>query len=36
LMIAIPLIIYQFRKPSWMPVKDINKNSELVETSYLH
>lgn len=29
LMIAVPLIIYQFRKPHWMPVKDIHKNTRI-------
>ncbi len=29
IMIAIPLIIYQFRKPHWMPVRDIHKDPEL-------
>jgi putative glutamate/gamma-aminobutyrate antiporter len=36
LMVAIPLVIYQFRKPVWMPVKDINKDPEVLETPYLH
>lgn len=36
LMIAIPLIIYQFRKPHWMPANNIHKNHELKESGFLH
>lgn len=36
LMIAVPIIIYQFRKPEWMPVKDIHKSYEFLEETSLH
>ena len=32
IMIAIPLIIYQFRKPHWMPVKNIHKDPEVAKS----
>jgi len=34
LMMAIPLIIYQCKKPYWMPVKDIHKQTKLLEDAH--
>jgi putative glutamate/gamma-aminobutyrate antiporter len=36
LMIVVPLIIYQLKKPHWMPVNAINKNPGLIDNSTFH